>query len=275
MRKVFVLIMFTCLCVLNSFAQQRVITQVKGDVYRFQNNGHYSVFMVTPEGIIVTDPINKEAAEWLNEELKKRFDVPVKYLIYSHDHADHISGGEAFGSDVIVISQETTKRKIISEKRLTPIPDITFNENLSIELGDKKVELYFPGKSHGDNCIAMLFPEEKILFAVDFISTKRFPYRDLPNSHIPDWINSIQKIESLDFEIFVPGHGDIGRKADVVEHREYFQSLQKEVQDAIDNGQSLEKMKKTIKLSQYKHFGQYDAWFVMNIEGMYRILNEK
>ena len=74
---------------------KRAITKIAGDVYRFQNNFHFSVFMVTPEGIIVTDPINSDAAKWLKAELAKRFNQPIKFLIYSHDHADHISGGES------------------------------------------------------------------------------------------------------------------------------------------------------------------------------------
>ncbi len=83
---------FTGLC----YAQDsptRAITQITGDLYRFQNNAHYSVFLVTSEGIIATDPINEDAAKWLKSELKRRFDKPVKYLVYSHDHGDHIGGG--------------------------------------------------------------------------------------------------------------------------------------------------------------------------------------
>src|SRR5262245_21472506 len=65
-------------------APVREITQIAGEVYRFRNNNHYAVFAVTPQGIIATDPINAEAAQWLKAELQQRFAKPVKYLIYSH-----------------------------------------------------------------------------------------------------------------------------------------------------------------------------------------------
>ncbi|MFB3122030.1 MAG: MBL fold metallo-hydrolase, partial [Candidatus Binatia bacterium] len=68
----------------------REITAIAGDLYRVRNNFHFSVFLVTPAGIIVTDPIDVEAARWLKEELARRFDKPIKYLIYSHDHTDHV-----------------------------------------------------------------------------------------------------------------------------------------------------------------------------------------
>ena len=70
----------------------RSIKKIAGDLYRFQNNFHYSVFLVTSEGIIVTDPINADAAKWLKAEIKKRFDKPIRYLILSHDHSDHSAG---------------------------------------------------------------------------------------------------------------------------------------------------------------------------------------
>ena len=75
-------------------APKRAITQITGDLYRFQNNFHTSVFLVTQAGIIATDPINAGAARWLKAELAKRFNRAVKYVILSHDHPDHSSGGE-------------------------------------------------------------------------------------------------------------------------------------------------------------------------------------
>ena len=101
---------------------KRSITKIAGDLYRFQNNFHYSVFLVTSEGVIATDPINAGAAKWLKDELAKRFNKTVKYLVYSHDHADHISGGEVFDDTAIVVSHENAKADIIAESRPTAVP---------------------------------------------------------------------------------------------------------------------------------------------------------
>ena len=56
---------------------QRSINKIAGDLYRFQNNFHYSVFLVTPAGIIVTDPIDANAAKWLKAEIATRFNQPI------------------------------------------------------------------------------------------------------------------------------------------------------------------------------------------------------
>lgn len=65
------------LAALAAFAQQqapvREITKIAGEVYRFRNNFHYSIFAVTPAGVIATDPINADAAQWLKDEIRRRF----------------------------------------------------------------------------------------------------------------------------------------------------------------------------------------------------------
>ncbi|AXT18652.1 MBL fold metallo-hydrolase [Flavobacteriaceae bacterium AU392] len=259
-----------------SFSQTatRTITKIKGDLYRFQNNGHYSVFLITDEGAIVTDPINKDAATWLKAEIKKRFDLPVKYVIYSHHHDDHVSGGEVF-DEAIFVGHTLTKKNIEDKKIPTPVPNETFKTRKLITLGNQYVALIYPGKSHSDDCIAIYFPDEKVVFGVDFISVDRLPYRTLNGAFLPDWIQAIKKVETLDFDTFVPGHGDMGTKTDVKEHREYFEALYNAVKEAKSKGQSLDEMKRSILLEAYKDFSQYDAWREMNIEGVYNFLTKK
>jgi glyoxylase-like metal-dependent hydrolase (beta-lactamase superfamily II) len=77
-------------------APTRAIVNVTGQLYRAQNNNHYTVFLVTPEGIIMSDPINRDFARWLKGELAARFKVPVRYVLYTHRDWDHASGGVVF-----------------------------------------------------------------------------------------------------------------------------------------------------------------------------------
>ncbi|MFQ5994549.1 MAG: MBL fold metallo-hydrolase [Acidiferrobacterales bacterium] len=249
---------------------KRSITNVAGNLYRFQNNFHYSVFLVTPKGIIVTDPINADAAEWLKAELKKRFNKPIKYLVYSHDHVDHSAGGEVFADTATVIAHENAKATIVAEKRPTAVPDVTFSDRLTVELGGKVVKLIYVGKGHSDNMIVMHFPAERAVFAVDFISVKRLAYRNLSDSYFPDWIDAIKVVEAIDFDILVPGHGPAGTKADASDHRAYLEDLYAAVLAAARAGQSLEQMKSNIKLDKYKEWGRYDEWLPLNIEGVYQ-----
>jgi glyoxylase-like metal-dependent hydrolase (beta-lactamase superfamily II) len=72
---------------------QRGIVNVTGQLYRAQNDNHYTVFLVTPQGIIMSDPINRDFSRWLKGEIASRFKVPVRYVLYTHRDWDHASGG--------------------------------------------------------------------------------------------------------------------------------------------------------------------------------------
>ncbi len=255
-----------------AWAQQepkRAITNIAGDLYRFQNNFHFSVFLVTLEGVIVTDPINADAANWLKAEIDKRFGVPIRYVIYSHDHADHVAGGEVLADTAVVVAHDNAKRAIIGEKRPTAVPDVTFSDRMTIELGGKKVELIYLGPSHSDNLIVMRFPAERVVFAVDIISVKTLAFRTLGDSYFPGWIDAIKGVEAMDFDILAPGHGPMGTKADATSQRVYLEDLHAAVLAAARAGQTLDQMKESIKLEKYRDWGQYEAWLPLNIEGMY------
>jgi glyoxylase-like metal-dependent hydrolase (beta-lactamase superfamily II) len=278
-RHLWVAILVVCAMSGSTLAQQdpqRSITHVTGDLYRFQNQFHYSVFLVTAEGIIATDPINAAAAQWLKEELVKRFPgKPVKYLIYSHSHADHVAGGEVFSGTATVVAHERARARIVSEQVPTAVPQVTFSTRKTITLGGKTVELIHLGPSHSDNLIVMRFPDERTIFAVDIVAPKRLPYQDLPDANVDGWIDTLKAIEALDFGILAPGHGALGSKADITEHRVYLETLRDRVRAQMQAGKSLEEIKQAVTMEEYKNWGSYNDWRALNVEGMYRYLTTR
>lgn len=267
-----------CTALLSAMAQAqapapvREISPIKGNLYRFRNNFHYSVFAVTPAGVIATDPIDAGAARWLKDEIAKRFNQPVKYLIYSHDHRDHIAGGEVFADSAVVVAHQRAKQVVLAEKRPTAVPQITFSERMTLELGGTTVELIYVGRNHSDNSIVMRFPAERVLFAVDFIPVRTIGFRDFPDAYLEEWIESLKRVEALDFDILAPGHGALGDKASVRAYRGYMEDLRDAVTALAREGKSLDEIKQTVKLPQYESWGNYDQMFALNVEGMYRLV---
>jgi glyoxylase-like metal-dependent hydrolase (beta-lactamase superfamily II) len=251
----------------------RSITKIAGDLYRFQNRAHYSVFLVTPQGILVTDPINADAAKWLKAELAKRFSgVPIRYLAYSHGHADHIAGGEVFADTATVVAHEKAKQHIVAEQVPTATPQLTFTDRKTIQLGYKQVELIHFGPSHSDNLIVMHFPAERTVFVVDIVAVKRLPYQDFPDGDLAGLIASLKALEAMDFDILAPGHGALGGKADIADHRRYLETLRDRVQAGIDAGKSVDELKQTVTMPEYASWGMYTEWREPNVAGMYRLL---
>ena len=124
---VFVLVVLLALAGVSSVSAQqrqgpavRSITRITGDLYRVQNNGHYTVFLVTPDGIILADPINVEAANWLKAELTERFpNAPVRYVLYSHHHQDHASGAAVFDDTAELVGHENPRDRVKQQPRDT------------------------------------------------------------------------------------------------------------------------------------------------------------
>src|SRR2546430_6103616 len=94
-----------------------------------------------PYTTLFRSPINAEAARWLKDEIRKRFAQPVRYLVYSHDHADHIAGGEVFADTAVVAAHANAERPLVAEKRPTAVPHEQFAAQVSIELRGTVAEL--------------------------------------------------------------------------------------------------------------------------------------
>ncbi len=253
------------------------ITKLADDVYLFRHRFHQSIFITTPKGVIVTDPINSDAAAWLKAEITKLTDQPVRYVLYSHHHNDHITGGSVFADTALLfISQVAARPKILqAADPQTPVPDLTFTDRMFIDLGGKHVELIYTGRNHSDNSLVVLLPQSKLLFAVDFIPVETVAYRTLPDGYPDDWIDSLRQVESLEFDTLVPGHGKIGRKEHVQWFRGYLEDLRAAVQEQVTKGASVEEAKKAVQLPKYEQWQRYADWFPENVEGMYRYLSQQ
>jgi glyoxylase-like metal-dependent hydrolase (beta-lactamase superfamily II) len=250
----------------------REISQIRDNLYRFRNNFHYSVFAVISAGVIATDPINADAARWLKEEIARRFNQPIRYVIYSHDHADHISGGQILAEQAIVVAHDNAKSVIVGEKRPTAVPNLTFSDAMTIELGGTVVDLKYVGRNHSDNSLVMIFPKVRTLFAVDFIPVNSVPFRDFPDAYLGDWIQSLKAVEAMDFDTLAPGHGPLGTKDHVRQYRTYMEELRDQVLTMARAGKSLDEMKATIKMEKYKDWSGYEQMLALNVEGMHRLV---
>ena len=149
-------------------------TKVDGtdNVYIFRYQGHQSMFIVTPDGVIATDPISeRRPAKPYIDAIQAVTKAPIKYVIYSHSHFDHIAGGKPFKDlGATFIAHKNAKARIL---QLKPddvvVPDQVVDDQKIIKLGGTTLELNYVGKNHSDSTLVMRLPKEKIIFTVDWI----------------------------------------------------------------------------------------------------------
>ena len=103
-------------------APPRGIVNITGQLYRAQNDNHYTVFLVTPQGIIMSDPINRDFGRWLKAEFATRFKVPVRYVLYTHKDWDHASGGVVFADTAEFVGHANMRAGVALPPGNPPLP---------------------------------------------------------------------------------------------------------------------------------------------------------
>ena len=249
-------------------------TEIADGVFRFRYEFHNSLFVVAPKGVIAFDPISKEAAGHYAAEIQRV--APGKQLlglVYSHDHADHISGGptlfRALGEGPIIAHENAYAKIAAANDPARLVPDVTVAERAVLRLGGRAIELHYLGNSHSDNMLVAYLPDVRIAFAVDFVGHDAVGYRDLPDWHYPELYQAIRRLQEIPFETIVFGHGPVGDRSSIDRQLEYYRELRDAVQETVDSGASKEETVERVRLPQYVDWRGYDDWFSMNVRKMY------
>lgn len=232
----------------------RGLEQVKGNLYRHTSGpglaAHSGLVLITKEGALVIDPAATCTAGWLRDEIRKRFNVPLKYVIYTHGHADHISGGQVFQKDgAIVVANQRAVEPIVGEKIPTAVPDRVFDEDMTITLGGETVLLHRVAPSHSDSMVMVLFPAYKALQCTDVCESKSMPYNDFLDFYYPGWIETLDWVIKQDVDFIDVGHYTPATKADEVALRAYMIDLHQQVLDLVRAGQSWDQLYRNVTFS--------------------------
>lgn len=252
------------------------LTQIKDNLYRHTTGPglavHSGLVLITTEGAIVIDPAMTRSAAWLRDEIKTRFKVPVKYVIYTHAHADHISGGQIFQQDgAVVVANQRALEPIVGEKIPTALPNRVFDQDMKITLGGETVLLHRVAPSHSDSMIMVLFPKDKALQCTDVGENHSMPYNDFLDFYYDGWIETVDWVLARDVEIIDIGHYTPGDKAAIRAERAYMIDLHQQVLDLVRKGQSWDELYRNVKFSdEVKTWIGYEQMRTLNILGMYR-----
>ena len=257
-----------------AYAQQApppfATTKVDGtdNVYIFRAGNHQSMFIVTSAGVIATDPIGYGRPQMVMtyvDEIRKVTNQPIKYVVYSHHHFDHIAGGKPFkDAGATFVAHKRAKERLVALKDPhTVLPDETMDKSRTIKLGDTTLELTFTGLNHSDSSIVMRLPKEKVLFAVDFIPVGSFPGRAMIDAYPVEWEDSMKKVLAMDWDKLIPGHpgtpaGRLGTKEDAQKLLTLLQDASAAVKAEAQAGKCWEPVEKELKLPKYESCPGYE-----------------
>jgi glyoxylase-like metal-dependent hydrolase (beta-lactamase superfamily II) len=246
------------------------LTQVDENVYAYvdaKNSSKDNSFganagiIIGEDGIVVVDTmISAKEAKRFIQDIRAISDKPIRYVVNTHYHFDHVFGNSEFAKlGAVIIAQENTKKamqnsaketlKNIGEYGFTPedmegttlaYPVLTYSDRMTIDIGGQQIELIHARHSHTDGDTLVYLPDKKVLFAGDILFTKYHPF--LGEGNIEEWAKELDDIKSMDIEKIIPGHGPLSGKSDLDDMKEYiliFDQTAKELASKSDDVQKI------------------------------------
>lgn len=256
--------------------------ELSPNAHLFTMDGSNTVVVVGRGEALVMDTYTEAQAKVLKEQIKKRFDVPVRYVVYSHAHADHLRGSAVFGDKVEYVAQQ---RQLDRLNFLIPFepsihrPTRFFDKSLTLEVGGVTVMLEDYGFNHGTGVTVMRIPEAKAVVIPDIVYPQRLLWYGL-NDYSPRGIlATLRAINATEYEIVVPTHGPTFGRAEVTEFIGFLTDLIDQVKAVIDANleskgpeETLSIALKEVDLTRYDKWGNYKEWRDGNVEGTFQSL---
>ena len=219
------------------FSKGYLVEEIKDGLYWVTDGAYNTIFLTTGEGVIVVDAPPSIGENYLNA-IAEVTEEPITHVIYSHTHIDHIGAASIFPDDAIIISHKDVALEL--EQRNDPnrpIPEVTFDDEYLLEVGNQSLELKYDGPMHVPGNIFIYAPQQKVLMVVDIIFPGWTPFKDLAMAQdVPAFLDAHDKILEYDFDTYVGGHlTRLGTTEDVKIQQEYFQDIEENA--AIANQQ--------------------------------------
>ena len=255
-------------------------------------------FVITPAGVVVFDSLGTPPlADLLIAEIRKLTQAPIKRVIVSHYHADHVYGLQPFkaagaeiwaheGGKEYFNSDELERRLVQRREELFPWvdentrvlpPDTWLAGDTDFELGGMHFAVRYVGPAHSNEDLALFVKEDNVLFAGDLVFKGRVPFVGAADSK--SWLASLNKLLAFNAKVMVPGHGAVSHnpKADLTLTRDYLTYLRKSMGEAVaelmpfDEAYAKTSWKQFEKLPAFKEANRsnaYNTYILMEKESL-------
>ena len=285
--KLIVAIWFLVICSLSASSQAKgpgfAVTKIGDGVYAAIGEdggaaGSNAGFIVGSSGVVVIDTFTSiAAAKDLLAEIRKVTNLPIRYVINTHYHLDHVGGNSVFaeaGATIVahrnVLGWERTEnlkffgadpkpeRRALVEALV--LPDITYTDAIDLRLGERLIKVrYVPGHTGGDSVVILPDAKDKtsdIVFGGDIIWQKHLP--NLIDASTAPWVETLGKlVAEHSGATFVPGHGAIASTGDVTDFRGYLVALRKSVAKAQAEGKSGDDLVSAVTAEMKNAYGSW------------------
>ena len=252
---------FACLVSAGLSAQDDAVqyeaTALSATVTAIKGRGGNIAVSSGEDGVYIIDDQFKPLTSQLLAEISKISDQPIRFVINTHYHGDHVGGNEALGgSGSVIIAHDNIRKRMSSEQfsvfmnRTTPaypdaaLPVVTFNDKVTLHMNGEPVTVHHVPRGHTDGDSIVHFPESNVIHMGDIYFSGLYPFIDLDGGgSIDGMIAAVDLAISLADEEtrVIPGHGPVdSNRAELQEYRAFLAKARDNVQALVDQGLSLQ-----------------------------------
>jgi len=241
-----------------------------------------SGIIVTDDGVLVIDALSSEAiARRVREAISRVTSQPIRFLISSAFHK-RFTGGNVVYADVLKIGHENYRADLLklladesAEMRERKLPQLTYRERLTLYLGGKEIQILHLGRAHTRGDTIVFVPGDRIAYLSEVFNFDEFPY--IADGYSADWMRTLEAVEALPADIFVPGHGFLPRdpretRAGLRRHWQILKDVRTAVQQQVDRGVSEDQAVGAIDLPQFQKFKGYQRALEIAVRRIHREL---
>ena len=260
-------------------AHEQININNKGDI---SNIG----FIIGQESVAVIDTGgSRKVGEKLYDEIRRITDLPVRYVILTHAHPDHIFGMKAFESEQSeIVGHKNLNNSLIqrgefyrdrfanegfSENDLELLPQTVFvDSTMNIDLGNRQIRLIAVDTSHTNNDLLVIDENTKTIWTGDLLFRQRVPVID---GDVIGWLRSMKMLTEHDVEQIVPGHGKVATnwQAALSDQQRYLQKLIAEVREVLANQGNIQKAVKSVGIDERDSWLLFDDHHGQNVSRVY------
>src|SRR2546425_8725067 len=218
------------------------VGRVERNLYWVTDGTYQAAFLTTSDGVVLFD-----APPTIGHNLQRAIDEianangvsnKVTYLVHSHHHADHVGASSLFGTDVVRIGHEETRRLLLRDgDPARPAPSETFADRRTLKIGGEPIELAWHGSNHTPDNSFIHFPEHHALMLVDIVNAGWVPiYLANLSEDIPGYVAAPATALTYPWKTLISGHvGRLGTRDDVVLHQRYMADLDSSIRAALQS----------------------------------------
>jgi glyoxylase-like metal-dependent hydrolase (beta-lactamase superfamily II) len=232
-------------------------TRVAGTVYMLTGAGGNIGVSAGDDGIVIVDDQYAPLAPKIKEALKAISTKPLKFIINTHYHGDHVGGNEVFGAEAPIVAHESVRKRLQNGAntfgRVVPpspkvaLPVVTFNDRVTLHVNGEDIRALHVQNGHTDGDSVIIFPQSNVVHMGDDFFNGRFPVVDLANGgSVKGMLAAIEGLlpTFADDVKIIPGHGPLGDKKSLRAFADMLKGTLAAVETEVKAGKTLDEMKK-------------------------------